>query len=556
MAVTGERSLNFIEEIIESDLKANPAKKVHTRFPPEPNGYLHIGHAKSICLNFGLAAQYNGLTNLRFDDTNPVTEETEYVESIKQDIRWLGFDWGDREYYASDYFAILYEFAVKLIKAGRAYVDDSTPEEIAGMKGTTTTAGIESPYRERTIDENLQLFQQMKDGAFADGSKVLRAKIDMTSPNMHLRDPVMYRIKRAPHHRTGNKWCIYPMYDFAHGQSDSIEEITYSICTLEFENHRPLYDWFIRELEIFPSRQIEFARLNVSYMITSKRRLLKLVEEGYVSGWDDPRMPTIAGLRRRGYTPASLREFSDRVGVAKRDNLIELALLEFCIREDLNIKADRVMVVLDPVKVVIENYPEDRIEYLDAENNPEDVEAGSRQLPFGREIYIEREDWMENPPKKYFRLGPGRTVRLKHAYIIHCHDFINDANGRVSEIRCTYYADSKSGSDVSGIQTKGTLHWVSVNHGIRGEVRLYDNLFSDPQPTNHPDKDFLEFLNPDSLRIETGVVLEPSLENVSPGRHFQFLRTGYFVSDPDTRPGHPVFNRIVGLKDSWSKKQS
>jgi glutaminyl-tRNA synthetase len=555
MAVTGERSLNFIEEIIEYDLKANPAKKVHTRFPPEPNGYLHIGHAKSICLNFGLAAQYNGLTNLRFDDTNPVTEETEYVESIKQDIRWLGFDWGDREYYASDYFDTLYEFAVKLIRAGKAYVDDSTPEEIAGMKGTTTTAGIESPYRERTVEENLQLFQQMKDGAFPDGSKVLRAKIDMTSPNMHLRDPVMYRIKRAPHHRTGNKWCIYPMYDFAHGQSDSIEEITYSICTLEFENHRPLYDWFIRELEIFPSRQIEFARLNVSYMITSKRRLLKLVEEGYVSGWDDPRMPTIAGLRRRGYTPGSLREFSDRVGVAKRDNLIELALLEFCIREDLNTKADRVMVVLDPVKVVIENYPEDRIEYLDAENNPEDEEAGSRKLPFGREIYIEREDWMENPPKKYFRLGPDRTVRLKHAYIIHCHDFINDADGRVSEIHCTYYAHSKSGSDVSGIQTKGTLHWVSVNHGIRGEVRLYDNLFTDPQPTSHPDKDFLEFLNPDSLRIETGVVLEPSLENVSPGRHYQFLRTGYFVSDPDTSPGYPVFNRIVGLKDSWSKKQ-
>ncbi len=556
MAGTDDRSLNFIEEIIESDLKKDPKKKVHTRFPPEPNGYLHIGHAKSICLNFGLAARYSGLTNLRFDDTNPTTEDSEYVESIKNDIRWLGFDWEDREYYASDYFNTLFEFALKLIRKGKAYVDDSTAEEIAEMKGTTTKAGIESPFRTRPVVENLTLFHQMKDGLFADGTKVLRAKIDMSSPNMHMRDPVLYRIKRAPHHRTANEWCIYPMYDFAHGQSDSIENITYSICTLEFENHRPLYEWFIRELDIFPSRQIEFARLNVSYLITSKRRLLKLVEDGYVAGWDDPRMPTIAGLRRRGYTPSSIREFSERVGVAKRDNLIELALLEFCIREDLNRTADRVMVVLDPVKVIIRNYPDGQVEYLDAENNPEDEDSGTRKLPFCREIYIEREDWMENPPKKYFRLGPDRTVRLKNAYIIHCHEFTKDDFGQVKEIHCTFYANSKSGDDVSGIQVKGTLHWVSALHCIRGEVRLYDNLFTDPEPTSHPDKDFLAFVNPDSLTVNTNAVFEPSLANVLPGKHFQFLRIGYFVSDPDSKAGFPVFNRTVGLRDSWSKKHT
>lgn len=555
MADTTERSLNFIEEIIENDLRDNPDKPVHTRFPPEPNGYLHIGHAKSICLNFGLAEKYKGLTNLRFDDTNPSTEETEYVDSIKNDIRWLGYDWEDREYYASDYFETLYGYAQKLIRKGLAYVDDSTPDEIAALKGNTTTAGVESPYRDRPVDENLSLFKQMREGVFPDGSKVLRAKIDMGSPNMHLRDPVLYRIKRAPHHRTGNTWCIYPMYDFAHGQSDSIEHITYSICTLEFENHRPLYDWFIRELEIFPSRQIEFARLNVSYMITSKRKLLKLVEENHVTGWDDPRMPTIAGLRRRGYTPASLREFSDRVGVAKRENLIELALLEFCIREDLNKNAQRVMVVLNPVKLVIENYPENQLEYLDAENNPENEEAGTRKLPFGREILIEKDDWMENPPKKYFRLGPDRTVRLKNAYIIHCHQFTNDANGDIQEIRCTYYENSRSGEDVSGIQAKGTLHWVSAKHGIKTEVRLYDNLFIDAEPTNHDERDFLEFLNPDSLKVNRQAICEPSLQDVEVGRHFQFLRTGYFVTDPDSQPGFPVFNRIVGLKDSWGKKQ-
>ncbi|MBK8506607.1 MAG: glutamine--tRNA ligase/YqeY domain fusion protein [Saprospiraceae bacterium] len=555
MADTTERSLNFIEEIIENDLRGNPDKPVHTRFPPEPNGYLHIGHAKSICLNFGLAEKYGGLTNLRFDDTNPSTEETEYVDSIKDDIRWLGYDWEDREYYASDYFETLFGYAQKLIRKGLAYVDDSTSDEIAALKGSTTTAGVESRYRERSVEENLSFFKQMREGAFPDGSKVLRAKIDMASPNMHMRDPVLYRIKRAPHHRTGNTWCIYPMYDFAHGQSDSFEHITYSICTLEFENHRPLYDWLIRELEIFPSRQIEFARLNVSYMITSKRKLLRLVEEKHVTGWDDPRMPTIAGLRRRGYTAASLREFSDRVGVAKRENLIELALLEFCIREDLNKNAQRVMVVLDPVKLVIENYPEDQVEYLDAENNPEDVVAGSRKLPFTRELFIERDDWMENPPKKYFRLGPDRIVRLKNAYIIHCHQHTNDANGNIREIRCTYFENSKSGEDVSGVQAKGTLHWVSAKHGIKGEVRLYENLFTDPEPTNHEDQDFLDFLNPDSLKINLQAICEPSLQDVGIGMHFQFLRSGYFVTDLDTKPGFPVFNRIVSLKDSWGKKQ-
>ncbi len=555
MSTTEQKSLHFIEEFIEEDL-ANKGTdwQVHTRFPPEPNGYLHIGHAKSICLNFGLAEKYQGTCNLRFDDTNPVTEDTEYVESIKRDIRWLGFDWEDREYYASDYFETLYEYAVHLIDKGLAYVDDSTSEEIGEMKGTPTTAGTESPFRNRSIEENLDLFGRMRAGEFPDGSKVLRAKIDMTSPNMHMRDPVMYRIKRAPHHRTGDQWCIYPMYDFAHGQSDSIENITYSLCTLEFENHRPLYDWYIRELGIFPSRQIEFARLNVEYMITSKRRLLRLVEEGVVKGWDDPRMPTIAGLRRRGYTPAAIRNFCDRVGIAKRDNVIEYALLEFCAREDLNQRANRVMVVLDPVKLVIENYPERQFEDLPAENNPEDPDAGSRMLPFGRELYIDRRDWMEDPPKKYFRLGPDRTVRLKHAYIIHCHDFVKDEAGEIQEIRCTYYPDSKSGSDTSGIKAKGTLHWVSVPHAGTGEVRLYENLFTEPDPTADPDKDYLEFLNHDSLVTVTGAAFEPSLLQVQPEQHYQFLRVGYFVTDPDSKPGHPVFNRIVGLRDSWGKK--
>ncbi|NND08440.1 MAG: glutamine--tRNA ligase/YqeY domain fusion protein [Saprospiraceae bacterium] len=546
---------NFIEEIIESDLQRKGTEwKVHTRFPPEPNGYLHIGHAKSICLNFGLAEKYDGITNLRFDDTNPATEDTVYVESIKEDIRWLGFDWEDREYYASDYFDQLYHFALYLIKKGKAYVDDSTVDEIAGMKGTPTRPGQESPFRARSVEENTQLFSEMKEGKYPDGSKVLRAKIDMSSPNMHFRDPVLYRIKRATHHRTGDDWCIYPMYDFAHGQSDSIEEITYSLCTLEFENHRPLYDWFIEQLEIFPSRQIEFARLNVAYMITSKRKLLRLVEEGYVSGWDDPRMPTIAGLRRRGYTPAALRNFADRVGIAKRDNLIEISLLEYFIREDLNKIASRVMVVHDPVKLIIENYEEGKFEDLEADNNPEDPSAGSRMLPFGREIYIDRKDWMEDPPRKYFRLGPDRTVRLKHAYIIHCHNHTKDADGNVTEIRCTYYPNSKSGSDVSGIKAKGTLHWVSVPHAAKGEIREYDILFTDPEPTTHEDRDFIEFLNPSSLQVIEHAAFEPSLLEVTSGRHYQFFRTGYFVTDPDSRPGYPIFNKVVGLRDSWGKK--
>lgn len=555
MSTETERSLHFIEEIIEHDLATKgEGWKVHTRFPPEPNGYLHIGHAKAICLNFGIANQYGGLTNLRFDDTNPVTEDTEYVESIKRDIRWLGFDWEDREYYASDYFEILYQYAIKLIKKGLAYVDDSTPDEIAEMKGVPTLPGKESPYRDRSIEENLELFEGMRAGKYEDGSKVLRAKIDMSSPNMHMRDPVIYRIKREPHHRTGDKWVIYPMYDFAHGQSDSIEEITYSLCTLEFENHRPLYDWLIEALEIFPSRQIEFARLNVSYMITSKRKLLRLVEEGHVDGWDDPRMPTIAGLRRRGFTPASLRNFSDRVGIAKRDNLIELSLLEFCVREDLNKIASRVMVVLDPIKLVIENYPENQYEDLPAENNPEDPDAGSRMLPFGRELYIERADFMADPPRKYFRLGPDRNVRLKHAYIIHCHDFMTDEDGKVTEVRCTYFPDSKSGEDTSGVKAKGTLHWVSIPHAVSAEIRHYDTLFTEPEPTNHEDKDFLEFLNPRSREVIHHAALEPSLLETDGIQHFQFMRQGYYVSDPDSTPQNLIFNRVVGLRDSWSKK--
>ncbi len=549
------KSLNFIEEIIEADLATKgDGWKVHTRFPPEPNGYLHIGHAKSICLNFGLAKKYEGLTNLRFDDTNPTTEETAYVDSIKRDIRWLGFDWEDREYYASDYFETLYGFARQLILLGKAYVDESTAEEMAEMKGTPTRPGVRSIHHQRPIEEHLRLFQEMREGKYPDGSKVLRAKIDMSSPNMHFRDPVLYRIKRAHHHRTGDAWCIYPMYDFAHGQSDSIEEITYSICTLEFENHRPLYNWFIEQLGIFPSRQIEFARLNVSYMITSKRRLLRLVEEGHVQGWDDPRMPTIAGLRRRGYTPAAIRNFADRVGVAKRDNLIELSLLEFFVREDLNKTAQRVMVVRDPVKLIIENYPEGRFEDLVADNNPEDPSAGNRMLPFGREIFIERNDWMDNPPRKYFRLGPDRTVRLKHAYIVHCHDHSKSEAGDITEIRCTYYPNSKSGSDVSGVKAKGTLHWVSVPHAGKGEIREFDALFTDPEPTAHEERDYREFLNPQSLTVVKNAVFEPTLLDVKPERHFQFLRLGYYVTDRDSKAGYPVFNRVVGLRDSWGKK--
>ena len=551
-----KESLNFIESIIEEDINNDKhGGRIHTRFPPEPNGYLHIGHAKAICLNFSIAEKYGGKTNLRFDDTNPSTEETEYVESIKKDIRWLGFDWEEREYFASDYFAQLYEFATKLIKKGKAYVDDSTPEEIAAMKGTTTEPGVESPYRNRTVEENLDLFVKMKEGAFPDGSKVLRAKVDMSSPNLHMRDPIIYRIKRQPHHRTGNEWIIYPMYDFAHGQSDSIEGITHSLCSLEFRHHRPLYDWLIKELEIFPSRQIEFARMNVSYMITSKRKLLKLVEEGHVSGWDDPRMNTISGMRRLGYPPAALRNFADRVGIAKRDNLIEIELLEFCVREELNKTAKRVMGVLDPLKVVITNYPEGGSEELEAINNPEDESAGSRKIPFSRELYIEKGDFMEDPPKKFFRLGPGRNVRLKNAYIIHCEDYVKDEKtGEVTEVHCTYYPDSRSGSDTSGIKAKGTLHWVSIPHAITAEVRLYDRLFTVPEPTGHEGRDYLEFVNPDSLQVLDKAYLEPGLSTAKTGEHFQFMRKGYFCVDPDSKPGHLVFNRTITLRDSWAKK--
>lgn len=548
-----ERSLNFLEEIVEEDIREGKnGGRVHTRFPPEPNGYLHIGHAKSICLNFGLAQKYNGQTNLRFDDTNPVTEDTEYVDSIKEDVKWLGFNWAN-EFYASDYFDQIYAFAVDLIRKGLAYVDDSTAEEIAAQKGTPTEPGKPNEYRSRSVEENLQLFEEMKAGKYPDGAKVLRAKIDLASPNMHMRDPIMYRIKHAKHHRTGDKWCIYPMYDFAHGQSDSIEHITHSVCTLEFIPHRALYDWFIQELGIFPSHQYEFARLNMTYTVMSKRKLLQLVKENHVESWDDPRMPTISGLRRRGYTPASIREFCERIGIAKRENIIDLSLLEFCIREDLNKTAWRRMAVLDPVKLVITNYPEGDGEILHGENNPE-VEGGEggRDIPFSREIYIEREDFMEVAPKKFFRLGPGLMVRLKHAYIIKCDDFVKDAEGNITEIHCSYIPESKSGSDTSGINVKGTIHWVSVPHAKTAEVRLYDRLFKVEDPSNE-DGDFKEYLNPDSLQVITAYI-EPDLATAIPGKGYQFIRKGYFTLDKHSTPEKPVFNRTVTLKDGWAKK--
>lgn len=546
---------NFIREIIDADLAAGKHSEVHTRFPPEPNGYLHIGHAKSICLNFGLAIDYNGKCNLRFDDTNPTKEEQEYVDSIKEDVRWLGFEWENREYFASDYFDQLYEFAIKLIKKGKAYVDSLNADQIRELRGTPTEAGKESPYRNRTIDENLNLFERMKNGEFKEGEHVLRAKIDMASPNLNLRDPVMYRILHKSHHRTGNKWCIYPMYDWAHGQSDSIEGITHSLCTLEFENHRPLYDWFIQELEIYPPQQIEFARLNLSYTIMSKRKLLSLVERKYVDGWDDPRMPTISGLRRRGYTPESIRNFSERVGIAKRENTIDVALLEFSIREDLNLRAKRVMAVLNPLKVVITNYPENQIEELDAINNPEDTSMGTRKIPFCREIYIDRDDFREVPPPKFHRLFPGSEVRLRYAYIIKCESVIKDqVTGEITELHCTFFADTKSGSGTSQKKAKGTIHWVSVKHAFEAEVRLYDRLFLTENPEGEEGKDFTEFLNPNSLEIKTNCKLEPSLQTASAGDKFQFERTGYFSVDSKySKMGSPVFNRIVTLKDSWIK---
>ena len=549
-------SSNFIKEIIDEDLKNGKYTSVHTRFPPEPNGYLHIGHAKSICLNFGLAQEYGGKTNLRFDDTNPTKEDVEYVESIMEDVKWLGFDWEDRLFFASDYFDTLYEYAIKLIKKGKAYVDSSSYEQIKEERGVPTKPGIESKYRDRTIEENLDLFNRMKNGEFNDGEHVLRAKIDMTSPNMNLRDPIMYRIRHAEHHRTGNKWCIYPMYDWAHGQSDSIEGISHSICTLEFENHRPLYNWFLEELEIHKPRQIEFARLNLSYTIMSKRKLLQLVEEGHVDGWDYPRMPTISGLRRRGYTPESIRDFSDRVGVAKRNNIIDISQLEYSIRNDLNKRANRVMAVLNPLKIVITNYPENKVEDLDAINNPEDESAGKRKLPFTAELYIEATDFQEIPHKKFFRLSPGKEVRLRYAYIIKCEEVIKDENGNITELHCTYDPDTKSGSGKSTKKVKGTIHWVSTKHAIEAEVRLYDRLFNHPAPDEDKDVNFLEHLNPNSLEILTGCKLEPSLQTAKPGERFQFERLGYFCVDTKyTSEEKLVFNRTVTLRDSWAKIQ-
>ena len=553
MSESKKESLNFIEQIITEDIENGKHEgRIHTRFPPEPNGYLHIGHAKAICINFETAKKYGGKTNLRFDDTNPTTEDTSYVESIKRDIKWLGFEW-ENELYASDYFENLYGFAVKLIEKGLAYVDDSTAEEIAEMKGVPTKPGVESPYRTRSIEENLRLFEGMKNGEFADGAKVLRAKVDMSSPNMHMRDPVIYRIKRDHHHRTGDQWIIYPMYDFAHGQSDSIEEITHSLCSLEFRHHRPLYEWFIRNLEIFPSRQIEFARMNVEYMITSKRKLLKLVEDNYVSGWDDPRMPTLSGMRRRGYPADAIRTFCDKVGVAKRENLIEFSLLESCVRTSLNASSARVMGVLDPVKLVITNYPEGEMEYLTAINNPEDEAMGSRQIPFSRELYIEREDFMEDAPKKFFRMTPGRCVRLKNAYIVECQEAIKDEAGNIKEIHCTYFDNSKSGQDESGIKAKGTLHWVSIEHAVKAKVNLYDRLFTEAQPTAHEEKDFLEFFNNDSVSEIEEAYVEPSLLEANPGEVFQFMRKGYFSMDTESTKDNLIFNRTCTLKDSWAK---
>lgn len=546
-----ERSLNFLEEIIEEDLKAGKYEQIITRFPPEPNGYLHIGHASSICLNFGLTKKYPGYTNLRFDDTNPVTEETEYVESIKDDIRWLGFEW-KHELYASDYFDQLYAFAVALINKNLAYVDDSSSEEIAAMKGTPTEPGRDSPYRNRPVEENLELFAKMKAGEFADGSRTLRAKIDMAHMNMLMRDPILYRIKHAHHHRTGDKWCIYPMYDFAHGQSDSIENITHSICTLEFVPHRELYDWLIEKLAIYPSHQYEFARRNLNYTVTSKRKLLQLVNEKHVVGWDDPRMPTISGMRRRGYTAEAVREFCDRIGIAKRENTVDIGLLEFFVREHLNRIALRRMVVFDPVKVVITNYTGDE-EILTSENNPEDPNGGLRDIPFSNELYIEREDFMENPPKKYFRLAPGQMVRLKSAYIIKCEEVVKDADGKVTELRCTYIPESKSGHDTSGIHVKGTLHWVSLKHAINVEVREYDRLFKVEDPADE-EGDFKAYLNPDSLKVVTTAFAEPALKTAKFDERYQFLRKGYFCLDRDSSPSGVIFNRTVGLKDAWAKE--
>ncbi|WP_286755867.1 glutamine--tRNA ligase/YqeY domain fusion protein [Roseivirga sp. UBA838] len=548
-------SLNFIEQMIEADLKSGKRQAVHTRFPPEPNGYLHIGHAKSIVLNFGLAEKYNGTCNLRFDDTNPVKESTEYVDAIKADIEWLGYEWNGKARYASDYFEQLYTFAVTLIEKGLAYVDEQTAEQISAGRTNPSTPGIESPFRNRPVEENLDLFKRMRDGEFEEGSHVLRAKVDMNSPNMHMRDPIMYRIRKVKHHRTGDQWCIYPTYDFAHGQSDSIEEITYSLCTLEFRDHRPLYDWFIEKLGIFPSQQTEFARLNLGYTVVSKRKLLQLVEEGHVSGWDDPRMPTISGYRRRGYTPDSIKNFIKKVGVARRDGITDIALLEHSIREDLNKKANRVFGIQNPLKVVITNWPEDKVEMLQAVNNPEDESAGTREMPFSREIYIERDDFMEDPPspRKWFRLGPDREVRLKYAYIVKCTGFKKSESGEIEEIYCEYDPETKSGQDTSGKKVKGTLGWVSVAHAVEAEIRLYDRLFR-TENLNTIEDDYLNHLNPNSLEVIEHAKLEASLAHAKPGDQFQFERQGYFIVDKDSSSNKLVFNRTVTLRDNWGKQ--
>ncbi|WP_320020401.1 glutamine--tRNA ligase/YqeY domain fusion protein [Labilibaculum manganireducens] len=558
--VNESKSLNFIQQIIEEDLKNNVNDgRVHTRFPPEPNGYLHIGHAKSICLNFSLAQQYQGKCNLRFDDTNPVKEDTEYVNSIMDDIKWLGFQWDGEPLYTSDYFQQLYDWAVKLITDGKAYVDDQSAAQIAEQKKSPTEPGIESPFRNRSAEENLDLFERMKNGEFKDGEKVLRAKIDMTSSNMHMRDPLMYRIMHAHHHRTGDQWCIYPMYDYAHGESDYIEGITHSICTLEFEVHRPLYEWFVNNLTDtdYRPKQREFARLNLSYTVMSKRKLLELVKDNHVNGWDDPRMPTVSGLRRRGFTPASIRNFADIIGVAKRNNVIDVSLLEHCVREDLNKTAPRVMAVLNPVKLIITNYPENQEEFLSIENNPEDPESGNREIPFSRELYIEREDFMEDAPKKFFRMTPGQEVRLKAAYIVMCEKALKDTDGNITEIHCTYDAKSKSGSgsEESKRKVKGTLHWVSAKHAAKAEVRIYDRLFNHEAPDAQKETDFKEFINPDSLQILSECYVEPSLKEAKAEDHFQFTRLGYFSVDKDSTAEKLVFNRTVSLKDSWTKTQ-
>lgn len=551
-------NLDFIRQEVEKDLADNTYHgKVHTRFPPEPSGYLHIGHAKAICISFGIAEDYGGRYNLRFDDSNPITEEHEYVEAIKRDVRWLGFDWEEREFYASDYFETLYGYAIKLIEKGKAYACDLTPDEMRAYRGTLVEPGKDSPYRTRSIEENLALFRGMRNGEFPDGSRTLRAKIDMASPNLNMRDPVMYRVLRAPHYRYGTEWCIYPTYDFTHGQSDSIEGITHSLCDVQFEDHRPLYDWFLKELEIYRPRQIEFARLNLTHTVLGKRKLRVLVQEGHVNDWDDPRLPTLAGMRRRGYTPEAIRDFCNRIGVSKADNLIEMSQLEYSIRTDLNQRAPRVMAVLNPVKVVINNYPEGEVEWLDAENNPEDENAGTRQIPFSRELYIEREDFMEEPPRKFFRLAPGREVRLKHAYYVTCESVVKDAGtGEILEIHCTYDPGTRGGWSDDGRRVRGTLHWVSAAHAVDAEARLYESLFTEREPENAADgTDWTIFINPNSLEVLTGCKVEPSLVGVPHGTRYQFLRMGYFCVDSDTTAEKLVFNRTVPLRDSWAKIQ-